>query len=254
MTVHLGRGQTVLNIFRQCLGRVTGPTQGRDGNVHHGNLPRGVYHMISHLAAMLSVITGAVMAKRRLGKDAIGIAYTGDGATSTGDFHEAINFAAVFNVPVIFLVENNKYAYSTPNIHQFRCKQLVERAAGYGIDGFSADGNDAVGLYLLCRDLIGDLRRNPRAVLLECDTLRMRGHGEHDDASYVPRQLLEEYGKRDPIRVAWERLMAEGVATKDELMELERVCKDEVDAACHQALSEPPPDPGNLLEGVYANA
>ncbi len=254
MTVHLGRGQSVLNVFRQYLGRVTGPTRGRDGNVHHGNMERGVYAMISHLGAMLPVIVGGVMARRRQGMDAIGIAYIGDGATSTGDFHEAVNFAAVNDVPVIFLIENNKYAYSTPNSDQFRCKRLADRAAGYGIEGICADGNDAVELHLLARELVAGLRAKPRAMLLECDTLRMRGHGEHDDASYVPQELKEQYGKRDPIRLAWERLMKEGVSTREELDALERACREEVDKSYHQALSEPPPDPATLMEGVYADA
>jgi acetoin:2,6-dichlorophenolindophenol oxidoreductase subunit alpha len=254
MTVHLGRGQSVLNVFRQYLGRATGPTRGRDGNVHHGNLARGVYTMISHLGAMLPVVTGAVMAARRLGRDAIGIAYVGDGATSTGDFHEAVNFAAVFDAPVIFLIENNKYAYSTPNSRQYRCEHLVDRAKGYGIEGISADGNDAVALHLLTRDLAADLRRRPRAVLLECDTMRMRGHGEHDDFSYVPRELIEAYAKRDPIKVGWEQLVTGGVATREELDRLEHGCREEVRAAYRQALSEPPPDPSTLLEGVYGSA
>lgn len=254
MSVHIGRGQSVLNVFRQYLGRATGPTRGRDGNVHHGNMARGVYAMISHLGAMLPVIVGGVMARRRRGMDAVGFAYIGDGATSTGDFHEAVNFAAVFNAPVVFLIENNKYAYSTPNSEQFRCKRLADRAAGYGLEGICADGNDAVGLHLLARDLVADLRAKPRALLLECDTLRMRGHGEHDDASYVPRELIEEYAKRDPIRVAWERLIKEGVATREELDSLERACRDEVHASYQQALSEPPPDPSTLMEGVYADA
>ena len=254
MTVHIGRGMPVLNIFRQYLGRVTGPTGGRDGNVHYGNPKRGVYAMISHLGAMLPVVTGAVMAARRLGRDAVGIAYIGDGATSTGDFHEAVNFAAVNDVPVIFVIENNKYAYSTPNSDQFRCKRLADRAAGYGIEGVCADGNDAVGLHLLTRELVAGLRAGPRAMLMECDTLRMRGHGEHDDASYVPRELVEEYAKRDPIRVAWERLMKEGVVTRGELDQLERACREEVDRSYHQALNEPPPDPATLLDGVYADA
>lgn len=254
MSVHLGRGQSVLNVFRQYLGRATGPTRGRDGNVHHGNMARGVYAMISHLGAMLPVIVGGVMARRRRGMDTVGIAYIGDGATSTGDFHEAVNFAAVFNTPVIFLIENNKYAYSTPNSEQFRCKRLADRAAGYGIEGVCTDGNDAVALHLLARDLVADLRARPRAMLLECDTLRMRGHGEHDDASYVPRDLLESYGKRDPIRQAWDRLMKDGIVARKELDELERACRKDVDQSYHQALGEPPPDPATLMEGVYADA
>jgi 2-oxoisovalerate dehydrogenase E1 component len=210
--------------------------------------------MISHLGAMLSVVTGAVMAARRLGRDAVGIAYIGDGATSTGDFHEAVNFASVFEAPVIFLIENNKYAYSTPNNEQYHCAHLVDRAKGYGIEGLSADGNDAVALHLLTRELVADLRRKPRAVLLECDTMRMRGHGEHDDFSYVPRELIEEYAKRDPIKVGWEQWVAGGVATREELDRLERDCREDVRTAYCQALSEPPPDPSTLLEGVYASA
>jgi acetoin:2,6-dichlorophenolindophenol oxidoreductase subunit alpha len=254
MSAHIGRGQSVLNIFRQYLGRVTGPTRGRDGNVHYGLMDRGVYAMISHLGAMLPVLVGGVMARRRQGKDTVGVGYIGDGATSTGDFHEAVNFAAVMDAPVIFLVENNKYAYSTPNSTQYRCKSLADRAPGYGIEGFTQDGNDAVELFLFTRDLAADLRRKPRPVLLECDTMRMRGHGEHDDFSYVPRDLLEQYAKRDPIRVAWERLLAEGAATKDELMQIEHACREDVDRSYQQALNEPPPDPSTLMEGVYADA
>lgn len=252
MTVHIGRGMSVLDIFRQYLGRVTGPTRGRDGNVHYGNPKRGVFAMISHLGAMLPVVAGAVMAARRQGRDAVGFAYIGDGATSTGDFHEAVNFAAVFDAPVIFLIENNKYAYSTPNSEQYRCAHLVDRAKGYGIEGISADGNDAVALHLLARELVADLRRKPRAVLLECDTMRMRGHGEHDDFSYVPRALIDEYAKRDPIKSCWEQLVAAKIATREELDKLEHDGREEVNAAYHQALSEPPPDPSTLLEDVYA--
>jgi len=252
LTVHLGRGQSLLNIFRQWLGRPKGPTFGRDGNVHHGNLKAGVYAMISHLGAMLPVLVGGVMARRRQGQDTVGIAYIGDGATSTGDFHEGVNFAAVFDVPVIVLIENNKYAYSTPNDRQYRCKRLVDKAAGYGIEGSTADGNDAVELHLATRRLVADLRAKPRPVLLECDTMRMRGHGEHDDSSYVPRELIAEYGKRDPIRLAWERLIADGVASREELEALQRTCRAEVDEACRQAVVEPPPDPATLGDGVYA--
>ena len=253
MTVHIGRGESALNIFRQYLGRATGPTHGRDGNVHYGNLKNGVYTMISHLGAMMSVVTGGVMAKRYRGIEAVGVAYVGDGATSTGDFHEAVNFAAVFNAPVIFLIENNKYAYSTPNAVQYRCKNLVDRAPGYGIEGIQADGNDAVSLHLLVRQLMADIRAKPRAILLECDTMRMRGHGEHDDSAYVPRELLEQYAKRDPLAVARGKLVAEGMLTGAELDAVEHEGQAEVDRSYHQALNEPEPDPSTMAEGVYAN-
>lgn len=252
MTVHLGRGMSTLETFRHWLGRATGVTRGRDGNIHHGDLRRGVYAMISHLGAMLPVITGGVMARRRRGLDTIGVGYIGDGATSTGDFHEAVNFAAVFDVPVLFVIENNKYAYSTPNDRQFRCQRLVDRAPGYGVEGLSADGNDAVALYLQVRALLADMRRRPRPVLLECDTLRMRGHGEHDDSSYVPADLKAAYAARDPILTARRRLAAAGVIGEDDYAALDREVILEVETAVQQSLREPAPDPASFLEGVYA--
>lgn len=254
MTVHIGRGETTLNIFRQWLARASGPTHGRDGNVHYGNLQHGVYTMISHLGAMLPVVVGGVMAKRRRGLDTVGFGYIGDGGTSTGDFHEAVNFAAVFNAPVIFVIENNHYAYSTPKQFQYKCARLADKAVGYGIEGHTLDGNDAIGLFLFCRALAADLRANPRPVLLECDTLRMRGHGEHDDASYVDRELVAKYAARDPIRLARERLIGEGVLTATEADAMEQECVLEVDAAYRQALKEPAPDPATLAHGVYADA
>ena len=254
MTVHIGRGQTPVNLFRQFLGKETGPTRGRDGNVHHGNMEHGVYAMISHLGAMLPVLTGAVMARRRKGRDTIGIAYIGDGATSTGDFHEAVNFASVFDVPVIFLIENNKYAYSTPNREQYRCEHLADRARGYGIEGLQADGNDLVELHLLARDLVARIRQKPAPILLECDTMRMRGHGEHDDCSYVPPELKEKYAKRDPIATASKRLVKEGVVSEQDLKGIEEECREEVNEAYHKVLNESGPDPTTLMDGVYADA
>lgn len=254
LTVHIGRGETTRNIFRQWLARANGPTRGRDGNVHFGNLRNGVYTMVSHLGAMLPVVVGGVMAKRRRGLDAVGFGFIGDGGTSTGDFHEAINFSAVFKTPVVFAVENNHYAYSTPTALQYRCKRLVDRAPGYGVDGYNVDGNNPVELYLFLQALVDDLRKNPRTVLVEFDTLRMRGHGEHDDSSYVPRDLLADYGARDPIKLARERLIKEGVFTQAEVDAIERACLNEVDIAYQQALKDPAPDPALMAEGVYADA
>lgn len=254
MTVHIGRGQTVLNIFRQYLGRVTGPTRGRDGNVHYGNLDHGVLTMVSHLGAMLPVITGAVMARRKQGQASIGFAYFGDGASSTGDFHEGLNFASVMDVPVIFILENNQYAYSTPVERQYRCRHLADRAAGYGMRGFRVDGNDAVGLYFFFRELAEQVRRESRPVLVECETMRMRGHGEHDDFSYVPHNLLSKYARRDPIERASRQLVGAGVFSEEEIKHLDEECVAAVTEAYRQALAEPAPDPASLEEGVYAPA
>lgn len=254
LPVHLARGESARNVFRQWLARADGPTRGRDGNVHFGNLRHGVFTMISHLGAMLPVVVGGVMAKRRLGFNAIGFGFIGDGGTSTGDFHEAVNFAAVFNVPVIFVIENNQYAYSTPREFQYRCARLADRAPGYGIEGHHLDGNDAVALYRFFRQLAGEIRARPRPALVECETLRVRGHGEHDDASYVPPELLARYLARDPIKVARERLLAGGLAEAADLDAIEAACAAEVDAAYRDALKDPPPNPASLTEGVYADA
>jgi TPP-dependent pyruvate/acetoin dehydrogenase alpha subunit len=253
MTVHVGRGETARNIFRQWLARAEGPTRGRDGNVHYGNLRNGVYTMISHLGAMLPVVVGGVMAKRRRGFDTIGFGFIGDGGTSTGDFHEAVNFAAVYDVPVIFIIENNQYAYSTPREFQYKCERLADKAPGYGIEGHRLDGNDAAELLLFFRALAADLRARPRAALVECDTLRMRGHGEHDDASYIPKELLARYAARDPIKLARARLSEEGALPISDLDAIEAACAAEVDAAYREALRDAPPDPATLTDGVYAD-
>jgi TPP-dependent pyruvate/acetoin dehydrogenase alpha subunit len=254
VAAHIGRGVLVVDVFRQYLGRVTGPTRGRDGNVHHGNLQKGVIGMISHLGSMLPVLVGAVMARRRQGMKTVGFGFLGDGATSTGDFHEALNFAAVFDVPVLFVVEDNHYAYSTPSRFQYRCEKLSDRARGYGMEGLDADGNDAAGLFLLVRGVVRDIRERPRPVLLVCDTMRKRGHRELDDASYVPRELLSRYAHRDPIAVLQRDLVGAGMAGEEELEALRSSCLEEVTQAYRQALSEPRPSGSTLSDGVYADA
>ena len=254
LTVHLGRGETAVGIFRQALGRPDGPTGGRDGNVHHGRLENGVYAMISHLGAMMSVVAGGVMARRLRGEASVGVAYVGDGASSTGDFHEALNFAAVFDIPLLVVIENNHYAYSTPTSRQYRCHRLSDRAVGYGIDGVNVDGNNAAEVYVVARDIIRDIRATPRPVLMECDTMRMRGHGEHDGFAYVPRDLIEVYARRDPIQLALRGLRATRVVPEAELTALESGCAAEVDAAYKQVLTEAEPAAETLTDGVYSRA
>lgn len=251
MSVHIARGQSIRNIFRHWLGRANGPTAGRDGNVHHGNMANGVYAMISHLGAMIPVVVGGVMARRRQGRDCVGFAYIGDGATSTGDFHEAINFAAVYDVPLVAVIENNQYAYSLPVARQTRCRQFIDKAAGYGIEGLRLDGNDVFAIFQALKPLVDDLRRHPRTILVECDTMRMRGHGEHDDFSYGDRATIESYKLRDPITLARRRILDEGLMTPPQLDALELACTTEVDTAYPEALSDPKPRPESLLEGVY---
>jgi TPP-dependent pyruvate/acetoin dehydrogenase alpha subunit len=254
LPLHLGRGETPLGVFRQALARAEGPTGGRDGNVHYGSLENGVYTMISHLGSMVSVVTGAVMARRRQGQDTIGVAFVGDGATSTGDFHEALNFAAVFDVPLLVVIENNHYAYSTPTEKQFRCHRLVDRAAGYGIPGYSADGNNPAEMYVTVRDIMNDIRAHPRPALLEAETMRMRGHGEHDDFKYVPKDLLLTYQRRDPIKLAVKAMISTKLLTEAQLQAMEDEIAAEIKRAARQALSEEEPMPDTLTRGVYHDA
>lgn len=251
MSLHVGRGETTVNLFRQWLAKETGPTRGRDGNIHHGNIKNGVFAMISHLGAMLPVVVGGVMAKRYNDIPAIGYGFIGDGGASTGDFHEALNFSAVNKVPVIFIVESNHYAYSTPSGLQYKCKQLVDRAIGYGMEGFHADGNDALALFTLFQSIADDIREKPRSVLVEVDTMRMRGHGEHDDFSYVPKELLETYRKRDPVDVCRAKAIAQGLLDEKSYAAMQEECLAEVDVAFKQVMKEAPPDPATLTEGVY---
>ncbi len=252
--LHLGRGETPLGVIRQVLGRATGPTGGRDGNVHYGNLDHGVYTMISHLGAMVSVVTGGVMAKRLQGKDTIGVAFVGDGATSTGDVHEALNFAAVMEVPLLVIIENNHYAYSTPTEKQYRCRKLADRAIGYGIPGYSADGNNPGEMYVTVRDILDDIRAHPRPALLEAETMRMRGHGEHDDFKYVRKDLLQLYRRRDPIKMAIRAMKSAKLLTEEQLQGMEDEIEATIDQAARQALSEEEPLADTLTRGVYHDA
>lgn len=254
LSLHIGRGATPLDVFRQWLGRVTGPTRGRDGNVHFGNLDHGVYAMISHLGAMIPVVTGGVIARRHQGRDAVGFAFIGDGGTSTGDFHEGVNFAAVRDVPLVVIIENNHYAYSTPGTAQYRCRSLADKAAGYGIEGLRLDGNDAPALAAALAPVVRRLRDNPAPVLVEVDTMRMRGHGEHDDFSYVPTELLEQYAARDPVALCRQALLADDGWDEAAVAGLGAEIQAGVDAAYKAATEEPRPGAEDLLDGVYADA
>lgn len=254
LPVHLARGCTPADVFRQALGKVSGPTRGRDGNVHYGNPAGGVYAMISHLGAMVSVLAGGVLARRLKGEDTIGFAFVGDGATSTGDFHEAANMASVRNIPVLLVVENNHYAYSTPTSRQFRCQHLVDRAAGYGMDGLLVDGNNPGEVYVCVKEIVEDIRANPRPFFLECDTMRMRGHGEHDAFAYAAPVLVEKYTRRDPIRMASRGMKAVGILSDKEFDELSRKIENDVLQASQEVLTEPGPEASTLAEGVYTDA
>jgi pyruvate dehydrogenase E1 component alpha subunit len=246
LAAHLVRGVQPGPILAQYMGRAGGVTQGRDGNVHFGERRLGCVGMVSMLPDMMLVATGMAMAFKLRGEARCALTFLGDGATSRGDFHEAMNWAAVQRLPVIFVLENNQYAYSTPLHLQFAVDP-VKRAAGYGCVGERVDGNDVEAV------LWATLRARERALagggptLLEALTMRMHGHAAHDDQRYVPAGELERWRTRDPIERERARLLAEGVdvgALEDELAA-------QLDAAVEWALAQPMPDPAHAREGVF---
>lgn len=204
------RGLDLARLFRQLLGK-DGFTRGRDRSFHFGHLPSHVVGMISHLGAMLPVACGLALAAQRRGDGRLAAAFVGDGATSEGDFHEAVNLAAVWKLPVLFVIENNHYGLSTPVSEQYACRDLAERGAGYGVPGVVVDGNDLVAVMAAVGEAADRGRRGDGPTLLEFKTFRMRGHEEASGTAYVPTQLLEEWGRRDPVARFEDHLRGEGL-------------------------------------------
>jgi TPP-dependent pyruvate/acetoin dehydrogenase alpha subunit len=252
MGAFLIRGITPGEVIAQYLGKRAGPTKGKDGNVHIGDLKRGVIGFVSHLADNYPVATGVALAFRLRGESRVVVANTGDGGTSRGDFHEAMNFAAVRKLPVVFFCNNNQYAYSTPMSLQMAIPNVVDRAKAYGMPGEIVDGNDVVAVYRAARLAIQRARNGEGPTFIECKTMRMHGHSEHDSAKYVPRELLEDWKGKDPILKA-ERLLKEWRYADDTMFrEVEERVKKEVEAGVEFAEHSPLPEGHETLEGVYA--
>ncbi len=238
-------GESLLDCTRTYLGSVLGPMRGRDGNIHRGRPKEGLPAMISHLGAQLSVVSGMLLARRLKGELAgcVGATCVGDGATSTGAFHEGLNAAAVERLPLVVVVANNQFAYSTPTARQYACEDLLDRAKGYGVGGHGVDGTDP----LACISVIGRAVRLAREgsgpQMVVARLLRLSGHGEHDDASYVPDILRSGLLGRDCIEVGERQLIEGGYASAAEIEEWKREGAEEVQAAVAQAQQEPAPDP-----------
>ncbi len=252
MGAHLLRGIQPREILAQYLGRVGGLTRGRDGNVHYGDIQRGDVAFISPMADGIPVATGVGLALRRQGKGRVAMTWFGEGAASRGDFHEGINLAAVLRAPVVFMCNNNQYAYSTPLTRQTLVPDISNRAAGYGIPGVVVDGNDALAVYRAAREAVGRARRGEGPTLVECKTMRMRGHSEHDDASYVPRELLEEWRDKDPIRRLEGVLRERGILNEAGEAQVTRRIADDLEAAVAWAEASPFPDGKDVAQGVYS--
>lgn len=240
----LAFGETVLDAVRNHLGSALGLMRGRDGNVHRGKPKEGLLAMISHLGAMISVVNGALMARRFRGEtETVGAACVGEGATSTGSFHEALNQAAIEKLPLVLVVANNQYAYSTPTERQFACESLTDKAAGYGVASHSVDGTDLSACLQTVGDAVKLARDGQGPQLVVARLLRLCGHGEHDDANYVDPRLKQSAVGRDCLEVAEEQLLdahwADGKAI--ESWRAEAVAK--VEEAVARVQREPAPDP-----------
>jgi pyruvate dehydrogenase E1 component alpha subunit len=245
---HLVRGVTPARIFAQYMGRAGGVTAGRDGNVHFGDRRLGCVGMVSMLPDMMLVATGMAMAFKLRGEDRCAITWFGDGSTSRGDFHEAMNWAGVQRLPVIFVLENNQYAYSTPLDKQFAVSP-VHRAEAYGFTGLSVDGNDVEAMFEAVRVARERALAGEGPTLIEALTMRMHGHAAHDDMKYVPAEQIELWRRRDPIDRQVRRLEALGVdvnALRDEV-------KAEIEAGVEEALAMPMPDGAEATERVFAD-
>lgn len=249
---HLLRGIQPREVLAQYLGRIGGPSRGRDGNVHYGDIQRGDVTFISPMADGIPVATGVALALKREGKERVVMTWFGDGAASRGDFHEGVNLAAVLRVPVVFVCNNNQYAYSTPLARQTLVPDIVKRAAGYGIPGIGVDGNDVLAVYRAAREAVGRARKGEGPTLIECKTMRMRGHSEHDDASYVPQELLEEWRKKDPIQRMAARLRDRGVLDEAGESRVTKRIAGELETAVAWAEASPFPEAKDLERGVYS--
>jgi pyruvate dehydrogenase E1 component alpha subunit len=248
LAAHLIRGVPPARVLGQYLGRENGVTRGRDGNVHFGDRKLGCVGMVSMLPDMMLVAAGMAMAFKLRGEARCALTWFGDGSTSRGDFHEAMNWAGVQKLPVVFVLENNQYAYSTPLDKQFAVDP-VERAAAYGFVGVTVDGNDAEAMFEATRAARERALAGGGPSLIEAITMRMHGHAAHDDMKYVPKEQVEEWRKRDPIDRQSARLSELGV----DLEVLRAQVAAEIEIATEEALAAPMPDPETAASGVFCD-
>lgn len=248
----LVKGIPPRDIFSQYMARSGGPTRGRDLNLHFTDLPRKMIGPISMLGSVIPVMIGIGLAARAQGQNAVVMTYIGDGGSSTGECHEALNYAAVMKAPLVLFIENNQWAYSTPTRMQTACTEFVDRAVGYGVHGESVDGNDVLAVYEITRRSVERARAGLGTTIIEAHTMRMQGHAAHDDHKYVPRELLAEWAMKDPIDryVSWllERRLLTAAEIDGMEAELLRYLDDEVEAA----RNSPPPESGWAPGGVFA--
>jgi pyruvate dehydrogenase E1 component alpha subunit/2-oxoisovalerate dehydrogenase E1 component alpha subunit len=247
-------GAKPIEILRQYMAKAESPTQGRELNLHFNDLEKGYLGQISHLGDMVPVMAGITLTFKLRGESRVGIVYIGDGATSTGTFHEGLNFAAVQRCPLVVIGEYNHWAYTTPPEKQYAVKDLADKAKGYGIHAVTVDGNDVLAVYAATKHAVERARRGKGVHFVEVKTYRRKGHAEHDDQSYQSPAELEWWAKEnDPLDRFGKQLLENGWAEEPELADLDRNVKDEVDQATDACVNDPLPAPQTALPGVYVH-
>ena len=234
------RDMSMVQLFNQFQGKLDGFTKGRDRSFHFGSIDHNIVGMISHLGPQMGIADGIALAKKLKKEKQSTVVFTGDGGTSEGDFHEAVNVASVWDLPVLFVIENNGYGLSTPNKEQFKGDSLAIRGDGYGIESLSIDGNNLLEVYTTVKEKLENIRKDPRPVLLECYTFRMRGHEEASGTKYVPKEVMEYWAKKDPVINYENYLLNEKVYTKEEIEKIKAEIKDEINDAVKQSFDGKP--------------
>ena len=251
--IFTGRSIPLQKLAAQWMGKADGFTKGRDRSFHFGSPEHYITGMISHLGANLPMANGYALAEKLSGRQKVSVAFSGDGGTSQGDFHEALNIAAVWQLPVIFVIENNGYGLSTPVSEQYRCQNLADRGIGYGMKSVKIDGNNVIEVYETINELAHQMRQSPEPVLVEAVTFRMRGHEEASGTKYVPAELLDEWSQKDPI-ANYEAWLKESHLIDELTIEnIKTGFKSEIDEAIAAAFAQPDPQPGHEIADVYAD-
>jgi pyruvate dehydrogenase E1 component alpha subunit len=251
MAIFLMQGVTPERILAQYMGRRTGLTRGRDANMHMGDMRHRLIAFVSHLGDSIPVAAGSALTLKMRNTDQISFCLFGEGASSRGDWHEGVNFASVLKLPIVFMCNNNQYAYSTHVSRQMAIEHFSERAQAYGIPGETIDGNDVLKVYDAAGRAVARARGGLGPTILEFETFRMTGHSAHDDAGYVPKELFEEWARRDPIDRHEALLSKRRLIDASAIKEMERRIASELDDAVAWAERQPYPDPEECLQGVY---
>ncbi len=251
MAAFLMRGVTPREILAQYMGRKTGLTKGKDGNMHMGSLDKNLIAFISMLGDSIPIAAGVGLSYKLRGMKQVTVCFFGDGASSRGDWHEGLNMAAVLKCPVVYVCNNNQYAYSTPLHQQMAVENVADRAPAYGIPGEIVDGNDVVAVWEAVNRAVQTARDGNGPSLVECKTFRMTGHSAHDDARYVPSELFEYWEKRDPIVRLEASMKEQGFLNDKKFEEMNSRVVREIDEAVDLADKDPYPDPEDCMTGVY---